>query len=46
MRPVNIEASLYKIPTRKVQQNSTHTFSEYEYIVTRVEFDGWIEGIG
>ena len=46
MRPVNIEASLYKIPTRKVQQNSTHTFSEYEYIVTRVEFDGGIEGIG
>lgn len=46
MHPVDIETGLYRIPSRTLQQNSTHTFREYEYIVTRINFNGGIQGIG
>lgn len=46
MFPEKIENHLYRVPSRTVQQNSTHTFREYEYIVTRISFSNGFEGIG
>ncbi|MDH2905123.1 MAG: mandelate racemase/muconate lactonizing enzyme family protein [Methanomassiliicoccales archaeon] len=46
MHAKDISASLYRIPSRNVQQNATHVFREYEYITTRIVFDNGIEGVG
>lgn len=46
MKPRNVDVHLYRIPSRHVQQNATHTFTEYEYIIVNVNFDNGIVGTG
>ena len=46
MKPTSCEASLYRIPCRRVLQNSAEKFSSYEYVIVRVGFSDGIEGVG
>src|SRR2546426_373113 len=46
MIPISCRAALYKIPCRRILENSTERFAEYEYIVVKISFDDGTEGTG
>jgi hypothetical protein len=44
--PISCKAKHYSIPCRRVLQNSVPKFTNYEYVIVRLEFSDGNEGVG
>jgi L-alanine-DL-glutamate epimerase-like enolase superfamily enzyme len=46
MKPLSCEVGLYRIPCRRILENSARRFSEYEFVIVKLSFSNGIDGVG